>query len=91
MAYLLDPGRQRDVGAAISNVPASLMEAHDSLHLHAVPFGLLEQLHVGCEVVLLRSLPLADTPPAATPQPSKVNQQSLSTVHHWILNTCLVC
>lgn len=62
-SHLHDPGGQRDVAAPVSHIAASSMEAHDGLHLQPVLPGLLEQLHVGLEVVLLGPMPLTDAPP----------------------------
>lgn len=40
------------------------MEAHDGLHLEPMLLGLLEELNVSLEVVLLWPVPLTYTPPA---------------------------
>ncbi len=42
------------------------MEAHDGLYLEPMLLGLLEELNVGLEVVLLGSVPFAYSPPVHT-------------------------
>lgn len=61
---LQDPIWKGDVARAISNIAAASMEAHDSLDFQAMLSGLLEELYVGLEVVLLWAMPFAYSPPA---------------------------
>lgn len=62
-AHLDHPVWKGDVTGAIADVSSAGMEAHDRLHLQTMLACLFEQLHVRRKIVLLGSVPLADTPP----------------------------